>query len=1393
MAFFSWLQNNATDNGQDAVPMPDFFTHTFTRAPSNNSMYLSFFQDAVALSSFRLSKILTQICNTPALVHLHLQAIDARHVYVIEHAQPQLQEAEKLQALLSQGSSFKDRHSDYAFSLWVSPRVGTISAWCSKATEIAHHAGALDVKRIERLIEYRFYGKTSKSAITQPIDLQAPEYTYLQTILPCIHDEMTQSVFTNLLNIHALFHSLPAKTLAHIPLSIEHLANANQTMGLALSQDEIHYLFKSYTRMGRIPTDVELCMFAQANSEHCRHKIFNASWEVDGVPQGQSLFQMIKNTHAQTPEHTITAYHDNCAVMEGAVTGSYFAHPKTYAYHMHQALQHILMKVETHNHPTAIAPFEGAATGAGGEIRDEGATGIGARPKAGLVGFSVSHLHLQKDGKALFDWEGDVDVTQNSSGTAQAAADYGRPTRIRSALNIMIDGPIGAAAFNNEFGRVNLLGYFRSYQQNIGQQHYGYHKPIMLAGGLGQIFAQHVAKKPLPTHTILIQLGGPGMKIGVGGGAASSMSSGSNSSELDFNSVQRANPEMQRRAQEVLNHCWSLLDDNPILSIHDVGAGGLSNAVPEIVHPHGAHIGLRHIHLAESGMSPADIWCNEAQERYVLAIHPDHFADFQTICTRERCPFSVLGMIAPDGHAAPAFELIDAEQNADSTHYWVVKLPMDHMFGSPPKMHKVAQRVQHTLPALRLDDVTLDHALLNILRHPTVASKQFLITIGDRTVGGLTHRDQMVGPWQVPVADCAVTLSGLAETRGEAMAMGERTPLAVLDAKASARMAVAESLTNLWAADVRDMTHIKLSANWMAACTVDGQDGEDAKLFDAVHAVGMELCPALGLSIPVGKDSLSMRTRWNATDNNHSENKEVKAPLSLIVSAFSVVEDVSKTLTPEPNLDKTSDLILIDIAQGKKRLGGSILAQITQQYGDAVPDVDDPNLLLKTFQLLQALRQADLILAYHDRSDGGLWASICEMAFAGRCGFALYVDSLLSSSEDEEWGDGRDWKKQISGRRHVQTLAALCNEELGILIQTPRDQRDKVMQLLTKHGMFAHSHIVGHVQADENCYIMRDGDIIYQNTRAHLQAAWSEVSCHIASLRDHPDAVAQEYAAIHQTREEHPGLRLDYALTPPTPAIVTRRPKVAILREQGVNSHIETAYAMELAGFAPYDVHMSDLLTGRQTLSDMQGLVACGGFSYGDVFGAGQGWAKTILYRDDLAEQFATFFQRDTFTLGFCNGCQMLAHLSPLIPGAQYWPKFTRNTSEQYEARLAMLRIETSPSIFFKDMQGSILPIAVAHGEGRAVFTDEQALQNVAVGARFVDAHGRSTMVYPDNPNGSPDGIAAVSSADGRVLAIMPHPERSMQSLQLSYRPKHYQARYTPWLQMLHNAYGALV
>ena len=1323
---------------------------------SASPKHLLHFEGGNALSAFRAQALLARL----ALVCPRIAAVSARHVHwVWSDSMLSGSAADKLAALLSYGDAADgDVDVDGALVV-VTPRLGTVSPWASKATDIAHNCGVA-VHRVERVTEFRLQ---VKSALLSNKPLAADE---VRAAAECLHDRMTESVACGFGAREAarhLFDEREGVPMAHVDLlgrGPSAIAEANATWGLALSDDEIDYLAKAFTQLGRNPTDVELMMFAQANSEHCRHKIFNAEFVIDGQAQPLSMFGMIRHTEKTSPQRTVVAYNDNASVMEGGVVEGWLPQGFTNApiYAAREETAHVLMKVETHNHPTAIAPFPGASTGAGGEIRDEGATGRGARPKAGLTGFSVSNLHLPGTDEP---WERER---------------IGKPAHIASALQIMTEGPLGGAAFNNEFGRPNLGGYFRVFEQRVAGVQRGYHKPIMIAGGLGSISAGQTKKKIFAAGTLLIQLGGPGMRIGMGGGAASSMAAGSNATALDFDSVQRGNPEIQRRAQEVINHCWALGEMNPILAIHDVGAGGISNALPELVDGagRGGVFDLRKVPLEESGLAPKEAWCNESQERYVIALDPALLPLFEQMCARERCPFAVVGV------ASKAAQLL-LEDGVGGER--AIDMPMEVLLGKPPKMLRDVKRVPRQEAPLRLTGVELKQVAFDVLRHPTVASKRFLITIGDRTVGGMSHRDPMVGPRQVPVADCAVTLADYRGFRGEAMAMGERTPLAALDAPASGRMAVAEAITNLLAAPMT-LDHVKLSCNWMAAC---GEAGEDAALYDTVKAIGMGLCPALGIGVPVGKDSLSMRTRWS----DASGAQQVTAPVSLVVTAFVTLDDVRGTLTPQLQSGDTT-LILIDLGAGRMRLAGSMLAQVLGQFGDEVPDLDDALRLKALVAAINQLRAESKLLAYHDRSDGGLWATACEMAFAGHLGVSLNVDLLVTegdgiSDSRAEVGDAKNWAGQVSERRNERTLAALFNEELGAVIQVRTADRDAVMAVLRAQGLSKHSHVIGKPNERGVVEVWRDAKAVFSAPLVDLHQAWDEVSWRIARLRDNPVCADAEHQAAG--RADDPGLHLHLGFgAQAAPAVHTQRPKLAILREQGVNSQVEMSYAMAQAGFDTFDVHMSDLQTGRARLDQFIGFVACGGFSYGDTLGAGEGWARSIKFNPALAEQFAAFFNRDdSFALGVCNGCQMMAALAPIIPGASAWPKFTRNRSEQFEARLSMVEVLASPSLFFAGMEGSRMPIAVAHGEGFADFSQRGDAKAVQRAMRFVDNWGHATETYPANPNGSPDGLTAVTTADGRFTALMPHPERVFRNVQMSWSGGAVSAT-SPWMRMFHNA-----
>ncbi|MCP3986457.1 MAG: phosphoribosylformylglycinamidine synthase [bacterium] len=1271
-----------------------------------------------ALSEARAARALALIRTRLPGVH----QLSAEFVYFVEiRGTLAPAERERLERLLGQ-APVEPPPSEATPQLWVVPRPGTRSPWSSKATDILHICGLERVRRIERGTRYLLPG-------AEPDAL--PEAGAL------LHDRMTEAVLSEASQADRLFESLPPRPLDRVGVLArghEALEEADTRLGLALAKDEVDYLAQAFRDLGRDPTDVELMMFAQANSEHCRHKIFNAEWFVDGQQQARSLFQMIRHTTDRSPDGVLSAYHDNSSVITGVQASRFFPDPKSRVYTTHPESVPILMKVETHNHPTAISPFPGAATGSGGEIRDEGATGRGAKPKAGLTGYSVSNLRIPD---ALQPWE----------------HDFGKPARIASALEIMLEGPIGGAAFNNEFGRPNVCGYFRTFEEEVvgpaGREVRGYHKPIMIAGGLGNIRAEHVDKLEIPPAAPIVVLGGPAMLIGLGGGAASSVASGTSTEDLDFASVQRGNPEMERRCQEVIDRCWAQGEANPILSIHDVGAGGLSNALPELVDQsdRGAHFELRRIPNDDPGMSPLEIWCNEAQERYVLAIEPGRVADFEAICQRERCPFAWLGEASDDGRLRLTDETLGETP---------IDLPLQIVLGKAPRMQRHAERLAFEPEALDLSGVELRDAIQRVLHLPAVADKTFLISIGDRTVTGLIARDPMVGRWQVPVADAAVTTASYDTRAGEAMAMGERTPVALLDPAASARMAVGEALTNLLSADVPGLGHVKLSCNWMAAA---GHPGEDAGLFDAVQAVGEQLCPALGIAVPVGKDSLSMRSVWQEADGERS----VTSPLSLIVSAFAPVGDAGASLTPELRRDAgDSVLLLVDLAGGRMRLGASALAQVYRQVGDEAPDLDDPARLRNFAAALVECKAANQILAYHDRSDGGLWTTLLEMAFAGGCGLRIDLDA---DPEDR--------------------LPSLFAEELGVVLQVRRQDAAEVAASFARHGLSDAVSQVGSPCDDPTISIACAGQEIFRESRATLRGWWSATTHALQSLRD--DATCADEEQATRIDLEDPGLCVALPPTFPssTPTYAGARPRIAILREQGVNGQIEMAAAFDRAGFECVDVHTSDLLAGEADLASFRGLVACGGFSYGDVLGAGAGWARSILFHPRAREAFRAFFEReDSFGLGVCNGCQMLSMLAELIPGADAWPRFLRNRSEQFEARLALVEVTASPSILLADMQGARLPIAVAHGEGRAAVEGEPE----GVALRFVDGHGHPTERYPANPNGSPGGTTGLTSRDGRFTIMMPHPERVFRTVQHSWAPPEWTAEDGPWMQLFHNA-----
>ncbi len=1274
-----------------------------------------------ALSPFRLERLNARL----DALHRGVRVQASWFVYFLDaDATPEGAARQRLLAVLEAQDA-----APAPATLWVVPRLGTISPWSSKATDILHGAG-FQLRRVERGLAWQIAGLPPAAA---------PDHA---AILALLHDAMTQSVLTDIDAAQGLFLAGSPGSLVHVALAADPhgaLAEANARLGLALAEDEIDYLVERYGELGRDPTDAELFMFAQANSEHCRHKVFNASWTVDGMAQDSSLFGMIKHTHRQSPAHTLSAYSDNAAVIEGSVGRRFFADPADGVWRGHDERINYAIKVETHNHPTAIAPWPGAATGAGGEIRDEGATGRGGKPKAGLTGFSVSDLRIPGHPQP---WEVDRPL----------------PPRMASAFEIMRDGPLGAAAFNNEFGRPCLGGYFRSYEHETGEPglRRGYDKPIMLAGGLANLRPGDVLKRAVQPGNRVIVLGGPAMLIGLGGGAASSVASGASSAELDFASVQRDNAEMERRCQEVIDACCARGDANPIVSVHDVGAGGLSNAIPELLNDAGVGgvIDLSLIPCDDPQLSPMQVWSNESQERYVLAIGPEQLVEFEAICRRERCPYAVVG----EATAERRLRVTDPRRALE-----VIDLPMDVLFGKPPRMHREAKRVKPRLDLVPdLTGISLDEALLRVLRLPTVGSKSFLITIGDRTVGGLNHRDPMVGPWQVPVADCAVTIADFDGYAGEAMAMAERAPVALLSSADAARLAVGEAITNLAAAAIDSLGEIRLSANWMAAVN---HPGEDAALFDAVKAIGLELCPQLDISIPVGKDSLSMQTVWR----DGEQPQRTVAPVSLVITGFARVSDVRRTLTPQLRLDRgDSDLWLIDLGASRDRLGASALTQVFNRSGGLPPNLEDARQLKALFELVQEANRAGLLLAYHDRSDGGAIVTLLEMAFAGHCGLEIHLDG---------WAEA--------------TLRGLFNEELGAVLQVAVANREAFETMLVRYGLASLSHRVGRPKEKLGIKLFLGSETLFKWNWSSLFAAWNETSHAMQRLRDNPQSADAEHdwrrddadPGISPRLGFEPGADIAAALIASGP-----RPRVAVLREQGVNGQVEMSAAFTRAGFEAVDVHMSDLASGRLRLADFRGVAACGGFSYGDVLGAGRGWATSILYNPMLREQFAAFFADESkFALGVCNGCQMMAQLKEIIPGAQHWPKFLRNTSEQYEARLATVEILDSPSLFFKGMAGSRLPVAVAHGEGRVSFPQACSPSKANAALRFVDNRGKPTENFPLNPNGSPGGLTGFTAAGGRVTILMPHPERVFRSVQLSWHPDSW-GEDSPWMRMFRNA-----
>lgn len=1285
-----------------------------------------------ALSSFRVEKLLADIQTE----YPQVKSIISEYQHFVDlKSDLSKEQYDVLTKLLTYGPK-RSAVTHEGQLILVLPRIGTISPWSTKATDIAKNTGLDAVRRIERGIAWYI-------VCEQPLTNHD-----LVSLAAHVHDPMTESAMFDIENAEQLFVEHQPAPLTEVPLLSQGkaaLESANTTMGLALSVDEIDYLTEQYQAINKNPTDVELMMFAQVNSEHCRHKIFNADWVIDGKEQDKSLFAMIRNTHELNSEGTLVAYSDNSSVLAGSESDRFFPEPDSKQYKTEKEPVHILCKVETHNHPTAISPFPGAATGSGGEIRDEGATGRGSKPKAGLTGFSVSHLRIPG---ARQPWE----------------KPEAKPDRIASPLQIMLEGPIGGAAFNNEFGRPNIAGYFRTFEQQVDGETRGYHKPIMIAGGMGNIREQHVEKNIIPDGAYIIVLGGPAMLIGLGGGAASSVATGTSSEDLDFASVQRGNPEMQRRCQEVIDSCWAMGEDNPIVSIHDIGAGGLCNALPELVGDaeKGGHFHLREVLNDEPGMTPMQIWCNEAQERYTLAVMPEDLEAFKAICERERCLYCVVGQ-ATD---AQNLVLEDSEFATGSEREQMpIDLPMELLFGKPPKMLRDVTSLSPDEEILEVEGLDIKEALYRVLKLPAVADKTFLVTIGDRSVTGMICRDQMVGRWQVPVADVAVTASTYTGTMGEAMAMGERTPLASINAPASGRMAVAEALTNIAAADVRSLSEIKLSANWMAAAN---HPGDDAALYETVKAVGMEICPELGISIPVGKDSMSMKTVWQKDNETNS----VTAPVSLIVSAFAPVSDVSKTLTPafDENYENT-ELLFLDIAQGKSRLSLSALAQVYDQVGAAnqCPDVDDAGFVKSCFEFIQAALKQNLLQAYHDRSDGGLITTLLEMAFASRCG--LEVDLPLTDS----------------------AIATLFNEELGAVVQINTTDKAKLIDLAKQSGVDHILHAIGKPVTGEQIKINVDGVEVIDESRIDCHRAWSEMTHKMQGLRDNPDCAKEEYDRLLNTADSglHSTLSFDVNEDIAAPFILSgKRPKIAILREQGVNGHLEMAAAFTHAGFDAIDVTMSDLMSDRAVLSDFKGLAACGGFSYGDVLGAGEGWAKTVLYNNQLRDQFSEYFSReDTFTLGICNGCQMVSNLKSIIPGAEHWPHFVKNKSEQYEARVIQAEVQKSNSILLAGMQGSSMPLVVAHGEGRAEFDSDEQLSAVErqVVVRYVDSQQNIAGSYPQNPNGSPNGIAGLTNDDGRVTIMMPHPERIFRTVANSWSDQSW-GEYSPWMRLFRNA-----
>ena len=1283
-------------------------------------------------SPFKLESLLRRLLS----IDQNITGLGARFIHFIDSKNDLGEEQDRiLDSILEYGPNWPFG-ADEGFKIFTLPRFGTTSPWSSKATDIAKVCGLSSIERIERGVVFSLaLVNKDKRPKKEAIDL--------------LFDRMTEVAITDLKQAKEIFSSLEPQPFSEVDILSDGksaLETANLQLGLALNDDEIEYLLEQFTKLNRNPTDAELMMFAQANSEHCRHKVFNADWIIDGIEKERSLFQMIKHTHEASSRNVLSAYKDNAAVIAGHKADWFLPNLDDQKYRRFNDEIHTMMKVETHNHPTAISPYPGAATGSGGEIRDEAATGRGAMPKAGLTGFSVSHLFIPDD---VQSWENTI----------------GKPDHIASALDIMLDGPIGGAAYNNEFGRPNILGYFRTFEEHNKEEvntSWGFHKPIMIVGGMGNISDSSVKKNDIEAGSLIIVLGGPAMLIGLGGGSASSLNAGSSDSELDFASVQRDNAELERRAQEVITRCFAMgLQNkeekaNPIILIHDVGAGGLSNAIPEVADHSkmSADISLRDIDNAEPGMSPLEIWCNEAQERYVLSIHPEDLEIFDQICKRERCPYAVVGEVATHGNLRLKDEVFDN---------YPIDMPMDVLFGKPPKTKLEITSEQKSIIDDGLNGIDIEEAALKILRFPTVADKTFLIHIGDRTVGGLVSQDQFVGPWQVPVSDVAVTLKDHFGVQGEAMAMGERSPIAVHNAPASGRIAVGEAITNILSAPISDIADIKLSANWMSSIMTDRLKQD---LYETVEAISIDFCSKIGITIPVGKDSLSMQTSWA------NENKQYKntAPLSLVISAFAPIDDVNNVITPQLKEKNESILLLIDLGQGQNRMGGSCLSQIYNLRLGGTPDIEDPELLKRFFNAVTALKSRKLIQAYHDRSDGGLFACVSEMAFAGNMGLDL---SFEAANEDE-------------------LLELLFSEELGCVIQIQKGDLDVVLDILKEASLSNCAYPIGTVLKDHRISIKSD---VFNHSfdLKILRQAWSKMSYEMQKLRDNPETAEEGFKKLLD--ENDPGLNpkikfgtthIDYK------RLKTSSPKVAILRDQGVNSQIEMAVAFNKAGFNAYDIHMTDILNGQVNLDQYIGLVVCGGFSYGDVLGAGGGWAKSVLFNEDARNQFKTFFHREeTFSLGICNGCQMMSQLKELIPGADHWPRFVRNLSEQFEARLNMVEVLESNSIFLNGMEGSMIPIATSHGEGRVQYahdSDMDALKHSkSVTIRYVDNFGQPAIHYPDNPNGSESGFAGFCSEDGRSTIMMPHPERVMRTEQFSWCPDDWKD-HGPWARFFVNA-----